>query len=53
MRLAIDTNRYRDLCDGAAEVVERLETAETIFVPFVVIAELRAGFAVGKKGAAN
>lgn len=53
MRLAIDTNRYRDLCDGKVEVVERLETAETIFVPFVVIAELRAGFAVGKKGAAN
>jgi len=53
MRLAIDTNRYRDLCDGKREVVERLETAETIFVPFVVIAELRAGFAVGKKGATN
>jgi tRNA(fMet)-specific endonuclease VapC len=53
VRLAIDTNRYRDLCDGKVEVVERLETAETIFVPFVVIAELRAGFAVGKKGAAN
>lgn len=53
MRLAIDTNRYRDLCDGEPEVVMRLETAEAIFMPFVVLAELRAGFAVGKKGQAN
>ena len=53
MRLAIDTNRYRDLCVGRREVVERLETAEAIFVPVVVLAELRAGFAVGTKGRAN
>ena len=30
-----------------------LETAEQIFLPFVVVAELRAGFAVGSKGLAN
>ena len=53
MRIAIDTNRYRDLCDGKREVVERLETAEAIFMPFVVLAELRAGFAAGTKGQAN
>jgi tRNA(fMet)-specific endonuclease VapC len=53
VRLAIDTNRYRDLCDGKRDVVERLETAEAIFVPFVVLAELRAGFAAGTKGQAN
>ena len=53
MRLAIDTNRYRDLCDGKRDVVERLETAEAIFVPFVVLAELRAGFAAGTKGRTN
>jgi tRNA(fMet)-specific endonuclease VapC len=53
MRLAIDTNRYRDLCDGKRDVVERLETAEAIYMPFVVLAELRAGFAAGTKGRAN
>lgn len=53
MRLAIDTNRYRDLCDGKRDVVERLEMAEAVFVPFVVLAELRAGFAAGTKGRAN
>lgn len=53
MRLALDTNRYRDFADGDAVVVEALETADEILVPFVVIGELRAGFAVGKRGREN
>lgn len=53
MRLAIDTNRYRDLCDGQEDVVEQLQTADAVFVPVIVLAELRAGFSVGKKGQAN
>jgi len=53
MRLAIDTNRYRDLTGGDAEVRKVLEEAEAVFVPFVVVAELRAGFAVGTKGRVN
>ncbi len=53
MRLALDTNRYRDLCDGERDVTERLEHADAIYLPFVVLAELRAGFAVGKRGREN
>jgi tRNA(fMet)-specific endonuclease VapC len=53
VRLAIDTNRYRDLCDGKRDVVERLESADAVLMPFVVLAELRAGFAVGTKGRVN
>lgn len=53
MRLALDTNRYRDLCDGDPAVVDVLSRAEAICVPFVVIAELRAGFAVGSRGPQN
>lgn len=53
MRVALDTNRYRDLTDGAGEVVKIVEEAEWVAVPFVVLAELRAGFAVGLKGAEN
>ena len=37
MRLALDTNRYTDLCRGAAEVVELVEHAEAIFLPFIVL----------------
>ena len=53
MRLALDTNRYSDLCRGLPAVVEVVKHAEAVFLPFVVVAELRAGFAVGKRGAEN
>jgi tRNA(fMet)-specific endonuclease VapC len=53
MRLALDTNRYVDLCQGVTETVELLEEAETVFLPFVVLGELRAGFAHGKRLAEN
>ena len=53
MRVAIDTNRYVDLCKGDAETVEILETASEIIVPFVVLAELRAGFLLGRRQVEN
>ena len=53
MRLALDTNRYTDLCNGDPEVVDHLQVADTIYLPFVVLAELRAGFAVGIHGRTN
>jgi len=53
VRVALDTNRYTDFCRGDAGAVRILETAETVYFPFVVIGELRAGFAVGRHGAEN
>jgi tRNA(fMet)-specific endonuclease VapC len=53
MRVAIDTNRYVDLCKGVAETVAILETAAEIIVPFVVLAELRAGFLLGRRQVEN
>ena len=53
MRVAIDTNRYVDLCKGAAETLEVLETADEVILPFVVLAELRAGFLLGRRQADN
>jgi len=53
MRLALDTNRYVDFSRGMADVVETLESADEIYVPFVVVGELRAGFAVGSKRPSN
>jgi len=53
MRLALDTNRYTDFSRGDARCIEVLEQAEAVFVPFVVLGELRAGFAVGRQGAHN
>jgi tRNA(fMet)-specific endonuclease VapC len=53
MKIAIDTSRYIDLCRGVSETVELLETAENLVIPFVVLAELRAGFALGRREAEN
>ena len=53
MKLAIDTNRYRDLRDGLPEVVETLETADSVVIPFVVVAELKIGFGQGNRRVMN
>lgn len=53
MRLALDTNRYTDLCRGDSSVVEAVEFADEVWLPFIVIGELRAGFAVGSQGPRN
>lgn len=53
MRLALDTNRYTDLCRGEASVVDTVEMADEVWLPFIVVGELRAGFAVGSQGPRN
>lgn len=53
MRLALDTNRYTDLCRGETSIVKTLELADEVWLPFIVIGELRAGFAVGTQGPHN
>jgi tRNA(fMet)-specific endonuclease VapC len=44
MRIVVDTNRYRDFCDNVPEALKIFQRAERIVVPFVVLAELKAGF---------
>lgn len=53
MRIVLDTNRYGDFFLGVAQTVKLVEHAETVFVPFVVLAELRAGFVYGGRQAEN
>lgn len=53
MKLALDTNRYTDLCRGQASVIETVEQADRVWLPFIVLGELRAGFAVGAQGPRN
>lgn len=47
MKFLIDTNRYSDFAKGQPDIVELFASADRIFVPFVVLAELRAGFRCG------
>ena len=53
MRVALDTNRYVDLCKGVDKTVSVVAGADAVFLPFVVAAELRAGFAMGRHAAEN
>lgn len=53
VKLALDTNRYTDLCSGNAYVVETIEHADQVWLPFIALGELRAGFAVGSQGPRN
>ena len=53
VRIALDTSRYTDLCRGEASVVETVELADEVWLPFIVLGELRAGFAVGTQGSHN
>lgn len=53
MRLALDTNRYTDLCRGHRAAIDTVEHADEVWLPFIVLGELRAGFAVGSQGPRN
>lgn len=53
MRVDLDTTRYVDLCSGEAETLALLEEADAIVLPFVVVGELCAGFAHGRRPAEN
>ena len=43
LKIALDINCYRDFCAGDREVLDRLQLAERVVLPFVTLAELRAG----------
>lgn len=53
MKIVVDANRYADFSRGEASVVKSLELAEEVWLPFIVIGELRAGFALGTQGPHN
>ena len=53
MRLALDTNRYVDLARGVEATVSLVASADQVFLPFIVLGELRAGFAAGSRAAEN
>ncbi len=53
MRMALDAKRYLDLCRGEEGSVKLVSTAQEVFLPFVVVAELRAAFALGKRSVEN
>lgn len=53
MRIALDTNRYVDFAKGDKATLGALQLANEIFLPLIVLAELRAGFLSGSRSAEN
>jgi tRNA(fMet)-specific endonuclease VapC len=53
VRFALDTNRYVDFCRGSAQALKQVQEADRIYLPFVVLAELRAGFEGGTRARQN
>jgi predicted nucleic acid-binding protein len=44
VRVALDTNRLIDLFQGDSVLAERLATCDEVWIPLVVLAEIKAGF---------
>ena len=53
MKLLLDTNRYTDFCKGLPDAVSVVTSAERVYLPFIALAELRAGFRAGTQGKRN
>jgi tRNA(fMet)-specific endonuclease VapC len=47
VKILVDTNRYRDFCEGDKDALDVIQRARIVYLPFVVLAELRAGFLCG------
>lgn len=53
LRVALDTNRLTDLFQGDAALAAFLGTCDEVWIPFVVLAEMKAGFYGGTRQAHN
>jgi tRNA(fMet)-specific endonuclease VapC len=53
VRIALDTNRLTDLLKGDGVLGEFLGTCEEVWVPLVVLAEIKAGFHGGTQRTRN
>ncbi|MGA2879860.1 MAG: type II toxin-antitoxin system VapC family toxin [Bryobacteraceae bacterium] len=49
MRVALDTNRLTDLFQGDAELASRLGECDEVWLPLIVLAEIKAGFYGGSQ----
>jgi tRNA(fMet)-specific endonuclease VapC len=49
VRVALDTNRLTDLFQGDAELADRLGKCDEVWIPLIVLAEMKAGFFGGSQ----
>lgn len=53
MRVLLDTNRLTDVFRRDRELNDALERVSEIWVPFIALAELKAGFLAGRRAGEN
>ena len=53
VRVALDTNRITDLFRGDIALAEQLSTAEEVWIPLIVLGEIKAGFQGGTQQRQN
>lgn len=53
MKVALDTNAYSDFMRGDAARVHVIRTTRHLYLPLIVVGELRAGFAAGNQESTN
>jgi tRNA(fMet)-specific endonuclease VapC len=53
VRVALDTNRLTDLLRGDRGLAKRLEVCEEVWIPLMVLAEIKAGFLGGAQQVKN
>ena len=51
MRIALDTNRLTDLFQGDAELASFLGSCDEVWIPYVVLGEMKTGFYGGNRQA--
>ena len=49
VRVALDTNRLTDLFQGDTELADRLGECDEVWIPLIVLAEIKAGFYGGSQ----
>ena len=49
LRVALDTNRLSDLFQGDAGLADRLGTCDEVWIPLMVLGEIKAGFYGGSQ----
>lgn len=53
IKVAVDTNRLTDLFQGDAALADRLGGCDEVWLPLVVLGEIRAGFLGGSQQPSN
>jgi tRNA(fMet)-specific endonuclease VapC len=53
VRVALDTNRLTDLFQGDGELAEWLGTCDEVWIPLIVLGEIKAGFYGGNRLSRN